>query len=173
MWGRQTEKASAVESAVHTPSVGWSLHFIICPRCQWMQVKIDPMSHLSFTISDAVRHACVRLIPLRAAIPARQRVQTFSGCFSSDKWRDVVVVVVWGPGVTRQQPLWSCDGYQHAGRGATVQPDYRVAPLVSIFLTPGMKEWQYLWDKPVWDETDLHMKERGEHTWAEVQRRGG
>lgn len=46
MWGRQTEKA--VESAVHEQSIGWRLHFIICPCCQKMQVKIEPMSHLSF-----------------------------------------------------------------------------------------------------------------------------
>lgn len=46
-----------------------------------------------------------------------------------------------------------------AGRGTTVQPDYRVAPLAPIFLTPRMKEWQHLWDKPVLDEMDLHKRE--------------
>ncbi|KAK5883486.1 hypothetical protein CesoFtcFv8_019813 [Champsocephalus esox] len=46
-----------------------------------------------------------------------------------------------------------------AGRGTTVQPDYRVAPLAPVFLTPTMKESQHLWDKPGLDEKDVHRRE--------------
>lgn len=68
-----------------------------------------------------------------------------------------------GYGVT-QQPcevvaVTSTSRCTPAGRGTTVQTDYRVAPLAPVFLTPRMKEWQHLWDKPVLDEMDLHKTE--------------
>ena len=51
MWGRQTEKASALESAVHTQRIGQRLYFIICLHCQQMQVKTETMSAFSLFLT--------------------------------------------------------------------------------------------------------------------------
>lgn len=147
-----------------------------------MQVKIEPMSHLPFHYfwrraasiclipqwtSSPCQTECLDLVALSVCICALLFVRCFyaepllGSCRPSDKWRGV-----WGPCGYRvtQQPcevvaVTSTPCCTLAERGATVQPDYRVAPLAPIFLTPRTKEWQHLWDKPVWDAMDLHRRE--------------
>lgn len=141
-----------------------------------MQVKIEPMSHLPFHYfwrRAALFNPIVNIIPCQTErldlVDLRVWARLCSCLFSvrrafslTARWQMKRRLRPCGCRVT-QQPcevvaVTSTPHCTLAGRGATVQPDYRVAPLPPIFLTPRMKEWQYLWDKPVWNEMDLHMR---------------
>lgn len=117
MWGRQTEKASAMGSAVHTQSFGWRLYFIICFHCQKMQSenRTNVTSAISIFLTASVC-LVVTILPIRQCLQTLLLcVHVFVCCLLSFLFIFLIWQMkrclrpTWLPG--HAAALWSCGSY--------------------------------------------------------------